>query len=846
MLGLLMTGVLGVYLSNVSARSRIIGNLVEKRTHELADREAHLEAIVDTAVDGIITIDRVGTVKSYNTAAERMFGYSAADVIGNNVSMLMPNEYAAHHDQYLVNYLTTGVQKIIGSGREVVALRKDGSVFPMELAVSEFSTSNDGVMFTGLVRDISERKLAEDEVRRSEMRFRVMLESAADAIYLHDSNGQIIDVNSQACEMLGYSRDELLSKSVFEIDSQLGKSELTKLWKNSDKTRFPISIATKHCKRNGEIFPVEVNIGLASFAGDTLFVAIARDITERERSQEELSRANRQLYMLSQCNAAIVNSQTEEELLKKVCEIIVSTDQKKLAWAGYAKNDTNKTVEPAVHYGFDQGYLDSISITWADVPSGQGPAGLAIRTARPVVINDIHTDPRFEAWRKDGLARGYASCIGLPLVDSGKSFGVIMVYAGEKDSFNEKNTDILMQVADNASVGIQAQRSYAAMLRSRLEADKASRAKSEFLSSMSHELRTPMNAVLGFGQLLEMDLEDEQHLQNVQEILKAGKHLLTLINEILDLAKIESGSVVLSMESVMVGDVLKDCITLVKPLAEKQKIVIRNELAEDIAYKVNVDFTRFKQVILNLLSNAVKYNREGGEVVISCDVVGKRLRLSVSDTGPGMSAEQLQQLFRPFERVGAEKSSIEGTGIGLVITRNLIELMSGRIGVESREGQGSTFWVELENMSDEVSLSANKKTAELVVTENSGVASNPKIAILYIEDNPVNVRFIEKALGGGNYHIVSAPDASLGIKLAEANPPDLILMDINLPGMDGYQAIKCLKELDATCHIPVIAVSANALTRDIEKGIEAGFVKYITKPVDVKELISAIGGAVGS
>jgi PAS domain S-box-containing protein len=377
----------------------------------------------------------------------------------------------------------------------------------------------------------------------------------------------------------------------------------------------------------------------------------------------------------------------------------------------------------------------------------------------------------------------------------------------------------------------------------RAGAEKANRAKSEFLSSMSHELRTPLNAVLGFAQLMasEVPAPAAHQQRSIDQILKGGWYLLRLINEILDLAMIESGKVTMSQESMSLTDVLQDCKGMIEPQAAKRGIQLTFPKFDNVFY-VHADRTRIKQVMINLLSNAIKYNSNGGAVIVQCVVSGNdRVRISVKDTGAGLSPHQLTQLFQPFNRIGREDSVEEGTGIGLVVTKQLVELMGGQIGVESSVGVGTVFWVEfaaadtpalaLENI-DEVSLERRPSAAR---------ALGDQPTLLYVEDNPANLALVEQLMARrGDLKLLTAIDGCLGIELARAYLPDVILMDINLPGISGYGALKILQDDPATAHIPVLALSANAVPRDIEKGLEAGFFRYLTKPIRVREFMDAL------
>jgi len=517
----------------------------------LKTSETRLRSVLESVVDGIIVIDERGGIESFNTAAEHIFGYLAKEVLGRNVSMLMPEPFRGAHDGYLRNYLETGRERIIGIGREVTGRHKDGSTFPMDLAV----------------------------------------------------NAMYVD-------------------------------------------------------------------------GKRCFTGIVRDITERKRTDWEL-----------------------------------------------------------------------------------------------------------------------------------------------------------IQALDAAIAG--------------------SRAKSEFLSSMSHELRTPLNAILGFSQLLALDqgLTPEQS-DNALEIVTAGRHLLTLINEVLDLARIESGKLTLSMEPVQLVELIDECSAMVESGAIRQGLAFHRDMAHCQDRWVRADRLRLKQVLLNLMSNAVKYNREGGSVRMACEFMSTgRVRLAVTDTGPGIPEDKLGELFTPFNRLGLEAGSIEGSGIGLVITKRLVEMMGGEIGVDSRPGEGCTFWVEM------VEMEPLQTPPDLAATD-AGLEEAPDSplqdsqthchTLLYVEDNPANLRLMQQVLAPrSDIRLISTGEPLVGLALARSERPDLIMLDINLPGMSGFEVLKQLQAQADTCNIPVLAITANAMPEDVERGLAAGFLAYLTKPIDLTRLQTEIDRLLG-
>jgi len=383
--------------------------------------------------------------------------------------------------------------------------------------------------------------------------------------------------------------------------------------------------------------------------------------------------------------------------------------------------------------------------------------------------------------------------------------------------------------------------------RARAVAEKANLAKSEFLSSMSHELRTPLNAILGFAQLMASDSPEPTPKQkrSLAQILNAGWYLLELINEILDLAQIESGKTTLSLEPVSLTEVMKDCCALVEPQVNQRDIDLKF-LPLDRDHFVEADRTRLKQVLINLLSNAIKYNQPGGSVTLaSAQVAPNLIRVSVRDTGVGLTQKQMAQLFQPFNRLGKEFGPEEGTGIGLVVTKRLVELMGGTMGVDSAVGVGSEFWinVRLATATPLVSLHDGQTTH----ARSHLLEGTPLHTLLYVEDNPANLLLIEQLMERrAGMRMLSAADGRIGIEFARAHQPDVILMDINMPGISGIDAMKILRADPLTAHIPIIALSANALPGDIENGLAAGFFSYLTKPVKLDELMSQLDLALKS
>lgn len=416
--------------------------------------------------------------------------------------------------------------------------------------------------------------------------------------------------------------------------------------------------------------------------------------------------------------------------------------------------------------------------------------------------------------------------------DKGKVLGV---FAAARDITERK---LLDQVLLEKSIELE---------RANAVAEKANLGKSEFLSSMSHELRTPLNAILGFAQLMESDSPEPTLKQkhSLVQILNAGWYLLELINEILDLAQIESGKITLSLEPVSLLEVMNECQAMVEPQVIQRGIDLKF-LPLETDHFVEADRTRMKQVLINLLSNAIKYNRPGGTVTMACTLMAQdSIRISIQDTGVGLAQEQLVQLFQPFNRLGKEFGPEEGTGIGLVVTKRLVELMGGTIGVDSAVGEGSVFWIDF-RLTTAPQL-ASQYVAQTMMARPQVLDGTPLQTLLYVEDNPANLILIEQLVARrSDLRMLSAADGHQGIEFARAHQPDVILMDINLPGISGIDAMKILRADPLTAHIPIIALSANALPRDIAKGLAAGFLGYLTKPIKLEEFMAHLDLALKS
>ena len=633
-------------------------------------------------------------------------------------------------------------------------------------------------------------------------RYKQILETAPDAMVIVERDETIAFVNRQTEKMFGYSRDELIGKPLDVVIPTrfrgTHKGHVERYFAKPGTRPMGSGIGLFGRRADGIEIAIEVSLSPVQ-TDEGMFVSAAiRDITERRR-----------IEATAKLNADRLESAVET--IQDAFALFDSEERLVLSNSVYRRVVGESASGPILGRSYDD-----LFESWE----------------KEMVLADDERES-FRAERRKDKA---TSKSGFDVrVRDGRSFRVTTHRTLEGGI-----VQTIWDLTDDVKLAEE-------LREARTAAEAGSAAKSEFLSSMSHELRTPLNAILGFAQLLHRDKKEplsDRHRERAAQILKGGEHLLRLIDDILDLSRIEAGGVVLSPETVKLSDVLETIRTTLEPIATRDGVTITlDELPANVD-AVTVDRTRFAQILMNLGSNAIKYNRPRGKVTFSVAKTDSyTARITVTDTGIGIAADKQLKLFQPFQRAGQETGPIQGTGIGLVITKRLAELMNGRVGFHSEPDVGSKFWVEVPTPT----MATPESAQTLQPSEFGARLGHDHHLVLYVEDNPANVAFMTDALSSyATIELISAPTAEMGIELARARPPAVIIMDINLPGISGLDALHVLREFPETRDIPVIALTAAASERDRQRGEQAGFFRYLTKPVKLDELEQALATLLGS
>jgi len=767
-----------------------------------------------------------------------MLGYEAIEVVDKitPADISDPQEVIARAKTLsleLATPITPGFEALVFKASrgiediyELTYIRKDGSRFPAVVSVTALRDAQDAIIGYLLIgTDNTARKQAEEALVEAGALQNAIFKSANFSSIATDEKGVIQLFNVGAERMLGYEAIEVVDKitpadisdpqEVIARAKTLSLELATPITPGFEALVFKASRGIEdiyeltYIRKDGSRFPAVVSVTALRDAQDAIigYLLIGTDNTVRKQVEAEQKQLDQRLRDQQFYTRSLIESNIDA---------LMTTDPRGII------TDVNRQMEALTGCTRDE----LIGAPFKNYFTDPERAEAAIKR---VLSEKKVTDYELTARARDSKET-VVSYNATTFYDRERTLQG--VFAAARDVTERKQIEHVLQ---EKNVELEIAKS---------AAEKANLAKSDFLSSMSHELRSPLNAILGFAQLMESGsaLLTPSHKESIAQILQAGWHLLKLINEILDLAVIESGKVSLSEEPVSLAEVLLECQTMVEPQAQQRSVRMTFPIFDSTQY-VSADRTRLKQIFINLLSNAIKYNKVGGAVVVnSIASAEQRIRISIKDAGEGLAPEQLAQLFQPFNRLGQEAGGAEGTGIGLVVTKRLVELLGGAIGVESIVGEGSTFWVELiETVAPQLAIGEVASTAAAKPPKPNGARLR---TVVYVEDNPANLKLVEQLLlRRPDLRLLTATNGRLGVELIGASQPDVILMDINLPDISGIEALKILRGNPATAHIPVVALSANAMPRDIEQGMRAGFFLYLTKPIKVSEFMETLNVA---
>ncbi|MBM3554260.1 MAG: PAS domain S-box protein [Alphaproteobacteria bacterium] len=771
-----------VWIADITAQKAI--------QERLARDERKFRSIIQNASEGFILRDNDSVILDANDAMLRIIGRKAEEFIGTTGDFLLDDRNREVLDRH-----RSRRKDGESTSYELAFRRPDGSEVPCLVQGVPLRDSKGKV--TGafaFVTDLTEIRRAQAEIAESERRVRRILGTMSEGFSVIDAEGRIVEANAALSAMLGFERNEILGHDFREF---VHREDIARM---NAQVRDRVSgrsgrYETRYLAKDGMVIPASVQASpltddFGKVIGSFAFIS---DLTAIKKAEAEAAVNERRLRrILGVTSAGFFTASPRGELSEvndSLCAML-GREREELIGRPLADFVTSE----------DRGELRQ-----------------ALRTA----------------------AAGLSGVVELRLVRPSGEAIVGLVKGGSVFDDRGDYSGLFGLVDDITAI----RRAQVELEKAKEEAETANKAKSEFLSRMSHELRTPLNAIIGFAQILETDTAEplSAYQQSaIGHVREAGSYLLELVDEVLDLARIEAGRMAMNFEILDLDELIASCLDLSRATAEGAGVVV-DPVAPPIAPRsIRADLLRAKEVLLNLVSNAIKYNREGGHVTVTVTPgANNSWRVAVADQGAGIPEERQAEAFRPFNRLGQEFSAIKGTGMGLALSKQFVELMAGRIGFTSRQDVGTVFWVELPI--------ATESTAAATAQEpTQRAAEAPEISgtVLCVEDNPVNVELIRSMLRRETgVRVLVSPDAEGGIEMARRDRPDLILLDVNLPGMSGLEAIKTLRAMPETAAIPVFALTAAATQDDVAAGAKAGFNRYVTKPIDMKPFLAMVGEA---
>ena len=833
--------------------------------------EAKWRAIFESSLDAILIIDDQRRLVDANPAACEMFGAALEKVRGHDINVfvrpfLTPD--LPDTPRRWLKFLRDGYD-----AKECSVQRADGTVrYASFRARANFQPG----LHLCTARDVTAQRAAEESLRRTEQLYRSLVETTGTGYVVADADGGVLEANAEYVHLTGLGslaaiRDRHLSEWIAPHDRERFAGAMARCLEQGVLRDLEIDFSHPL----GHTVPVEINTTAVRTDEGVRLLTLCHDITGRLQTRRELQNARRELESrVERRTAELARANDQIRARARQQEAVAELGRRALAGTPIdallrqaadcvttiLDVEFSAVLEHA-EAGSDQLILRANS-GWEAPELGQpmastdpnGLAGYALQRAEPVIYDRLAAEQRFRPPARM-VAGGVQSGITVRIPGEQRPFGLISGQTLRTRRFTSDDALFLQTIANTLAAAVERHRTEETVLLAQHSAVQANNAKIEFLSRMSHELRTPLNAILGFSQLLEIEpFEDPDQRESVEQITRAGRHLLELVNEVLDISRIDSGNILLTPEPLAVDELLREALDLIRPLANARGIRLSatpSACGNGGCY-VLADRQRMRQVLINLLSNAVKYNREAGSVALeggpSPD--GKHVRLVVRDTGVGIKPEYLSRLYTPFERLGAENTNVEGSGMGLALSKRLVESQKGTLGVESEPDQGTTFWVDLPVAANpgpaECALDELLYTNLFMDDEAPPIAAptpkaNGRRTVLHIEDNEPNRLLIEMLIAQRPaLKLVTASRGLEGLALAREHRPDLILLDLHLPDTTGEKVLQELRAEPGTRDTPVVMVSADATAIRRSQAYNSGANDFLTKPFNVAQFLKML------
>ncbi len=833
---------------------------------QLRVAEARYRGIFKNAIEGIFQSSLDGRYLTANPALARIYGYNSPEELMDLVQDIENQLYVDPHQRsrFIEQMSRSGVVEHF----EAQVYRKDGSVIWVRENARAITDGEGKVLYyEGSVQDISEAKWAQESLQRSkaelearvvertyalsqsnerlragEARYRAIVEDQTEMVCRFLQDGTLTFANEAFGRYFNGGAPHMIGQNFFALMPEENQAYVRECLARLTPEN-PASVFEQCVREPGQNGVVRVKwqqwTKRAIFDEDGQFLeyqAVGRDVSELKQAAEALHDRALQQQAVAELGQFALTDSDLPALFDRAVTLISQTLDLDCCLIGQRtteKGTFDICASSCNHEDYQDQKLRLVDKNTTEIAR-------LLQNRSPLIVPNWAQDTCFQLPPCLGEAKEASGAV-VGILGQNDLFGVLLGLSPRPRHFSADDINFLQAISNVLAASVERRQAESAERRAKEEAEAANRAKSEFLSRMSHELRTPLNSILGFGQLLQRSKLEDKQRERLDLMVAAGQHLLQLINEVLDIARVESGRLQFEMKPVPVCEVLNEVLSLMHPLAARYDIALQNTVPSQ-QWLVRADRQKLRQVLLNLMSNAIKYNRPGGTVDLSVQLAQNEVRIAVQDSGPGIAEEDMPRLFVPFDRLGADQSEVEGTGLGLALSKPIIEAMNGTLDVESTLGQGSTFYVVMPFVGEIVSA-ANQKVAASQVVAEEAECENTSYTILYIEDNTANLNLVENIFFyQGNVKMIAAMQGGTGLEMAREHRPDLILLDVHLPDINGDEVMRRLQQDPQLRSIPVVVLSADAMPTQAQNLLALGASYYLAKPINVGEFLGIVNG----